>query len=71
MYLNHTLLTTKTLFMSAFDDGIGLLYTVVYKSAPGGIRTPDTRIRSPVLYPAELRMHSPTNLIFIYPLGNF
>ncbi len=22
--------------------------------APGGIRTPDTRIRSPVLYPAEL-----------------
>ena len=23
--------------------------------APGGIRTPDTRIRSPVLYPAELR----------------
>ena len=24
--------------------------------APGGIRTPDTRIRSPVLYPAELRM---------------
>jgi hypothetical protein len=25
--------------------------------APGGIRTPDTRLRKPVLYPAELRAH--------------
>jgi hypothetical protein len=24
---------------------------------PGGIRTPDLRIRSPALYPAELRAH--------------
>ena len=26
---------------------------------PGGIRTPDLRIRSPTLYPAELRAHDP------------
>src|SRR6201991_2798338 len=27
----------------------------VRRCAPGGIRTPDRRIRSPMLYPAELR----------------
>ena len=25
---------------------------------PGGSRTPDTRIRSPLLYPTELRVHN-------------
>jgi hypothetical protein len=29
----------------------------LFTGTPGGIRTPDTRIRSPVLYPAELRVH--------------
>ena len=29
---------------------------LVIVGAPGGIRTPDTRIRSPVLYPAELQV---------------
>ncbi len=28
---------------------------MVFHGAPGGIRTPDLRIRSPTLYPAELR----------------
>ena len=35
---------------------------LLFCSAPGGIRTPDPRIRSPTLYPAELRAlaaHSP------------
>ena len=26
---------------------------------PGGTRTPDTRLRRPVLYPTELRTHKP------------
>ena len=28
-------------------------------SMPGGTRTPDTRLRRPVLYPTELRTHKP------------
>ena len=39
----------------------GRLQTVHFTSgkwyAPGGIRTPDLRIRSPLLYPTELRAH--------------
>ena len=27
--------------------------------APEGIRTPDTRLRRPVLYPTELQVHTP------------
>ena len=28
-----------------------------FSGTPGGIRTPDLRIRSPLLYPAELQAH--------------
>jgi hypothetical protein len=31
---------------------------LVADGAPGKIRTPDLRIRSPLLYPAELRAHN-------------
>ena len=31
---------------------------LIFSGTPGGIRTPDTRIRSPVLYPAELRVQN-------------
>jgi hypothetical protein len=31
---------------------------VVYASVPGEIRTPDRRLRRPMLYPAELRGHA-------------
>ncbi len=33
-----------------------------FLNMPAGIRTPDTRLRRPVLYPAELRTHS-TNVL--------
>jgi hypothetical protein len=32
-----------------------LILRVFYSGAPGGTRTPDTRFRKPLLYPAELR----------------
>ena len=32
-----------------------LLFLSEESGAPGGIRTPDRRVRSPVLYPAELQ----------------
>src|SRR4051794_37046180 len=35
----------------------------VEQNAPGGIRTPDHRIRSPMLYPAELRAHARTRIV--------
>ena len=42
-------------------DAVGRMqfcnYTSGKKCAPGGIRTPDLRIRSPLLYPTELRAH--------------
>ena len=33
--------------------------------APGVTRTPDLRIRNPLLYPAELRAHNPTYTAFL------
>ena len=33
-------------------------YIRSYRSMPEGTRTPDTRLRRPVLYPAELRTHN-------------
>lgn len=38
----------------------------VLKSAPGVTRTPDPRIRNPLLYPAELRAQNMRNMS---PLG--
>ena len=34
-----------------------LLQVPEFFGAPGAIRTPDLRIRSPLLYPAELQAH--------------
>src|SRR5262245_41509520 len=39
-----------------------LLDSGPHSGAPGGIRTPDPRIRSPTLYPAELRAREPEPL---------
>ncbi len=40
------------------EKGVSRLgYPPEFTGAPGGIRTPDLRIRSPALYPAELRAH--------------
>jgi hypothetical protein len=36
-------------------DRANCLMVKVLKNAPEGIRTPDLRIRNPLLYPAELR----------------
>ena len=33
-------------------------HTVFYYGEPGGIRTPDPRLRRPVLYPTELLTHN-------------
>ncbi len=40
-----------------------------YFGAPGGTRTPDTQVRSLVLYPAELRAHVPKEpgILTVYP----
>ena len=38
-------------------DILPLNYTRIKKSEPEGIRTPDPRLRRPLLYPAELRTH--------------
>ncbi len=53
-----------------------LLISFFVKSAPGRIRTCDLRIRSPALYPAELRalarflrFYRPRFLPFFLPLG--
>ena len=35
------------------------LFRISIGSMPEGTRTPDTRLRRPVLYPAELRTHNP------------
>jgi hypothetical protein len=35
----------------------------LFPGAPGGIRTPDLRIRSPLLYPTELQAQS----VFTHP----
>ena len=32
---------------------------IIDPDMPGGTRTPDTRLRRPVLYPTELRTHKP------------
>ncbi len=37
-------------------------------NAPGGTRTPDRRIRNPMLYPAELRAHALENTRPLYPI---
>ena len=34
--------------------------------APEGIRTPDTRLRRPVLYPTELQVHTPLLFVLFY-----
>ena len=38
------------------------LYRRFIKSTPGGIRTPNPRIRSPMLYPIEPRVH----MVYLY-----
>ncbi len=38
-------------------DILPLNYTRIEKSEPEGIRTPDPRLRRPLLYPAELPIH--------------
>ena len=38
-------------------DILPLNYTRIKKSEPEGIRTPDPRLRRPLLYPAELPIH--------------
>ena len=38
-------------------DILPLNYTRIKKSEPEGIRTPDPRLRRPLLYPAELQAH--------------
>ena len=38
----------------ARNSNWGILATIVFSGVPGGIRTPGQRIRSPLLYPAEL-----------------
>ncbi len=67
-----------------FDLRIGcLLYDVIdvlkhgmclkplyFVGAPGGIRTPDPRIRSPMLYPAELRARR-SNFHIPYTIEHF
>ena len=37
--------------------------------APGGIRTPDTRLRRPVLYPAELRVRAAVPMDTMFGIG--
>jgi hypothetical protein len=39
-----------------------LIYQIYINGTPGGIRTPDLRIRSPLLYPAELLAQACINL---------
>ena len=38
--------------------------------APEGIRTPDTRLRRPVLYPTELQVHTPFFLSYLIIVKN-
>ena len=45
-------LTKTNIFVKAFFNFVRVFY-----GEPGGVRTPDPRLRRPVLYPTELLTH--------------
>ena len=55
--IETTDLTYATLWKEAKKRLRLLAVTLVFYGALGEIRTPDLRIRSPLLYPAELQAH--------------
>ena len=58
--------TLKTLINKKPPSGV-----ISFIGAPGGSRTPDTRLRKPVLYPAELQAHKSIKLKYVAMLKNF